>query len=134
MKKITKIIISLFVGCILITGMTGCSKLELKNADVQKLQSDLISKAEISTEKYFDKKIKANDFDISFGTEAKPNEFDNIKTLDSVKSVYLTGHIKGKPIDVVEFVLVYDLQSKKMIKFGVQTLKDDKLVDAKLEE
>ena len=134
MKKISSIIVSLVICCVVIMGLTGCSKPNSKDPAVKELQSKLTSLAETSSEKYFDKKINSKDFDVCLGSETKPNEFENIETLEGIKTIYLTEHFNGEPKDVTDVILVYDVQSKKMIKFGVRTLKDDNVVYANLKE
>ncbi|MEW9094712.1 MAG: hypothetical protein AB2417_06470 [Clostridiaceae bacterium] len=134
MKKINKILSSLMICFGIITIVSGCGKSNLKNTEVEKLQSDLITMAEENSEKYFTKKLNTKDFDISFAKEVKENEYENIKSLDGVKKVYMIGHFNGKPSDIIEFNLIYDVESKKIIKFGLRTLKDDNIVYANLKE
>lgn len=134
MKKINKVLINLIICCTIITIITGCNKVNSKNTEIQKLQSDLIILSEKNSQRYFNKKLNTKDFDISLAKQVKENEYEDIKTLDGVKNIYIIGHFNGKPSDIVEFVLVYNLQSKKVIEFGIKNLKNDNMVYANLKE
>ncbi|MBU5484493.1 hypothetical protein KQI86_09140 [Clostridium sp. MSJ-11] len=134
MKKINKVLSSLILCFAIITIVSGCGKSNLKDREVEKLQSNLITIAEENSGKYFGKKLNTKDFDISFAREVKEDEYEDIKSLDGVKNVYMIGHFNGKPSDIIEFNLIYDVESKKIVKFGLKTLKDDHIVYANLKE
>lgn len=134
MKKLILIITNIMVICMLTLGMSGCGKINNESQEVKNLQHDLINFAKESSEKYFAKTIDEKKFDISMGKESRPNEFDSIDNIKDVKECYLSGHVNGKPDDILSFVLVYNVQDKKITKFGIQTLKDDNTVFANLDK
>lgn len=134
MKKLTEIATNIILVCMVILGVSGCSKVNNENLEVKNLKYELTNLAKESSEKYFGKKIDEKNFEISLAKESKPNEFETVYNIKDVKECYLDGHVKGKPDDVIDFVLVYDVPSKKITKFGIRTIKDKDVVYTNLDK
>lgn len=115
--------------------LSGCSSILLEtDSEIGQLKEDLSILAQKNAKEYFKLEMDLKKFDISLGKEVGDNQFENLKTSNTRNKLYLIGHHKNKPEDIISFVLVYDSENEKILKFGVQTIDDEEMVYANLDE
>ena len=131
--KFKKWIIMIMAVCMGMGVLAGCSlEDKLMSEDVKALRDQLADTSVEYAKKYFDKEIDLEEFDIDIGEETAENEYEDIADIKTKNPIYLFGHFKGEPKDVLDFQLVY--QDGKVIKYGIQTTDDDKRQYADLEK
>ena len=121
--------LTVFILIVFTIGFMGCS-LNYNgnnNDETTELKSYLKKTTQEYAKKYFNKEIDLKDFDISIAEESAPNQFNELKNIEGVKDIYLIGHVKGKPKDVLEFILVYNMRTEKVTKFGMLTVNDKEM-------
>lgn len=125
MKKI----LAVFILIVFTIGFMGCS-LNYNgnnNDETTELKSYLKKTTQEYAKKYFNKEIDLKDFDISIAEESASNQFNELKNTKGVEDIYLIGHVKGEPNDVLEFILVYNVRTGKVTKFGMLTVNDKEM-------
>jgi len=125
MKKI----LAVFILIVFTIGFMGCS-LNYNgnnNDETTELKSYLKKTTQEYAKKYFNKEIDLKDFDISIAEESASNQFNELKNTKGVEDIYLIGHVKGEPKDVLEFILVYNVRTGKVTKFGMLTVNDKEM-------
>lgn len=125
MKKI----LAVFILIVFTIGFMGCSLNynDNNNDETTELKSYLKKTTQEYAKKYFNKEIDLKDFDISIAEESASNQFNELKNTKGVEDIYLIGHVKGEPKDVLEFILVYNVRTGKVTKFGMLTVNDKEM-------
>lgn len=123
----------IFILCIGI--LSGCNNvLPKEDSSIKELKEDLSIMAKESAKEYFNLDIDINDFDISLAEEIDNDQFEKLKTTETTNNLYLVGHHKNKPKDIINFILCYDEKNKSIIEFGIETLDGDEVIYANLGE
>ncbi|MBU5675954.1 hypothetical protein KQI88_05960 [Alkaliphilus sp. MSJ-5] len=126
MKKI----LTVFILIVFTIAFMGCS-LNYNgnnNDETTELKSYLKKTTQEYAKKYFNKEIDLKDFDISIAEESASNQFNGLMSTEGVEDIYLIGNVKGEPKDVLEFILVYNVRTGKVTKFGMLTVNDKEMI------
>lgn len=131
--KFLKTVLCTVLVVLLVSVLSGCgSVIPKENIDVKQLKQSLSKLAQESAKTYFNKEIQLKDYKISLAEETAEDNFETLTTTKTQNNVYLIGYHKSKPEDVMQFVMIYDMSTGSIIKFGIQTLADNEIVYAKL--
>ncbi|WMM26391.1 hypothetical protein RBU61_06885 [Tissierella sp. MB52-C2] len=135
MKRNKKILVSILCVVLCLSLLSACNKSILgEDNDIKELKAELSNMAIENAKKYFNENIDINEFDISVAEKVGDNKFKDIESIETTNEIYLIGHHKNKPENIFEFILVYNIENKNIMKFGIQTINNDDIVYANLEK